>query len=369
MVEALVLGAVTGYALAAGCLVLLGIRHARIRALAPARPAVGADELSAYELAVLAAGPGRIGEVALADLYLAGRITAYGRGTVARPATARAAELPGDVFPRLLDARLPDGAATPAGRLVAAVARADAAAAPVRRLRRLGLLLGPPAVPTLRGVPAAVRLVHLLAGGIAAAGAGLSLRGEAGSSAPLDERSLAFGAAVLCCGAALVPVRRWIGGAVAAASAALAIAAAGALSLAPGPGVLLGAPLFATWAAAQAVLAVGGRPGARSPAGDVLLAESAASTGETPRDTVLRTVALHGLAALRRDAGGRRAPSPPSAELAAARSFALACGRRVSARGRTAGRSLSLGSSSWRAPAARRTDEARRDPDEGAAGR
>ncbi|RCV49522.1 TIGR04222 domain-containing membrane protein [Marinitenerispora sediminis] len=368
MAEALVLGAVTGYILAAVCLVGLRIGHARIRARAPSRPAVGADDLSAYELAVLAAGTGRLGEVALADLYLAGRITAHGCGAVARSAGARTAELPGDAFPRLLDAGLPAEAAAPAGRLVAAVARTDAATAPLWRLRRLGLLLRPPATRTFGRVRGAARLLHLLAGGIAAAGAGWSLRGDPASSNPLDERVLAVGAAVLCCGAALLPVRRWIGGAVAAASAALAVPAAGAFALGPRPGVLVGALLLAAWAAAQVALATTGRTATRTPAGDLLLAESAASAARppgTPRDAALRTVALRGLAALRRDAGRRRAAHPVSRELAAVRGFALACGRRVGARGRPGGRDRSPGARERGSAPGRPAGDVRRDPDDG----
>lgn len=77
MVAAIVLGTALHYLLVTFCYVVTRVCYSRVRAAGPLRPAVGPEDLDPYELALLAGGRTRVGEVAVAELFLTGRLTAW----------------------------------------------------------------------------------------------------------------------------------------------------------------------------------------------------------------------------------------------------------------------------------------------------
>ncbi|MFB9800234.1 TIGR04222 domain-containing membrane protein, partial [Streptomonospora salina] len=145
MVAGIVSAATLGYLTVAACYIATRLAYARIRRGGPRLPPVGPDELDPFDLAMLAGGRQRMGEVALAELYLSGRAVARGRGLVSRPQQAeqQQSRLSPTPFARLLDARLDPSRSVAAVRLVRLAAGADPATGVLWRLRRLGLFVAP----------------------------------------------------------------------------------------------------------------------------------------------------------------------------------------------------------------------------------
>ncbi|MBB6172396.1 uncharacterized protein (TIGR04222 family) [Nocardiopsis mwathae] len=341
-VEAVVLGTVLCYLALAGCYAATRCRHARILATGPRRPAVGADDLSPYELGLLAGGQRRLGEVALADLYLSGRAVAHGQGMVTRPWQQERRpppEAPGP-FTRLLDARLPAGRAVPADHLMSAASRSDAATAALWRLRRLGLLVAPERMRR-------VTLVRNGAWGLQAliGAAGVAFAAAAAVVAMMSPREpvgVVFVLLVLVLLGypfLLHLTRRLVGGVRGAVLAALVVTAL-ATPAAHAPRELVAAlGLLVGWFALYAAyLLTGGRLGWRTRAGDRVLADAwscleraavAADRGAAG-DAALRATALLGFRGLRRRPGrGRCVGAQRCPGIALVRSFAAACGRGV----------------------------------------
>ncbi|MFC3998602.1 TIGR04222 domain-containing membrane protein [Nocardiopsis sediminis] len=337
MVGAVVLGLTLCYAAIACCYALTRHRYARIRAGGPLRPPVGPLELSPFELGMLAGGAQRLGEVALAELYLTGRAVAHGHGAVARPRHTEGGPAPRPLSPapftRLLDARLPDDRTVPADQLVSAAGKGDPTVALLWRLRRLGLLFPPERMRWMRVVRRAAWILQALigaagvvAGGCALVSAILPSGGWSGA------RTVVFGLLLLAYPFLLHLTDRCIGGMPGAVTAAVAATAAAAPASAARAELLCALGLFGGWFALFGVYRLtGGGLGPRTLAGDALLAEArTGSPGANPVDAALRATALIGFRALRGRPGGL-CPFPEGGlrEFGLVRSFAAACGRAV----------------------------------------
>ncbi len=331
MVGAVVLGTVLCYLTVAGCYAGTRVRYARLRAFGPRRPAIGAEELTPLELGMLAGGNQRMGEVALAELYLSGRAVARGHGMVARPQEVERLRTPPLCSPtpctRLLDTRLPPERAVSADRLVRVAAKGDPATAVLWRLRRLGLFFPPQRMHGIRIVRRSAWYLQALIGA-----AGVLFGGYAVMCAMAlpDERndivSLAFAAVLLCYPFLLYLADRLIGGVPGAVAAAVVVTAAAAPVTSGRPEPLPALGLFAGWFALHAVYRLtGGGLGPRTRAGDTVLAEARAHLERaSPADTALCATALLGFRELRRRSSGHRPPR--CREFSLVRSFAAACG-------------------------------------------
>ncbi|WP_234401769.1 TIGR04222 domain-containing membrane protein, partial [Thermobifida halotolerans] len=303
MVAAIVLGTVSYYLLVTVCYVVTRICYSRVRATGPVRPAVGPDELGPYELALLSGGRPRVGEVAVAELFLTGRIVAWGPGMVARvPDRFRVSFPPLSAVPfvRAPAARLRDGRPFPVDRLVSSVACGDAVTAALWRLRRLGLFLAP---GRLRRVAWARRAAWLSQVGLGAAGA-LAAGFAVGWAVRADSSLVPLLLALLLAYPFLLHVaRRVFGGAAGTVGAAALVSGVSAAVGGLVAELLAVVALFAGWCAAYAVYrCTGGRLGPRTVAGDVLLSEARvelASRSAPDGDALLRTVALLGFEGLR----------------------------------------------------------------------
>ena len=191
MVAAIVWGTVLHYLLITFCYAATRIRYSQVRASGPRRPPVGVDELDPYELALLAGGRPRVGEVAVAELFLTGRITAWGPGMVAGVAQQSAPAPPGlsdSPFVRALSVRLAVNRPLAVDRLVSAATCGDAITAVLWRLRRLGLFLPPERLRAMAVLRRAAWLSQLVLGAVTVLAAGF-LVGWTVSSAPAN-RSL-----------------------------------------------------------------------------------------------------------------------------------------------------------------------------------
>ncbi|PSK91862.1 uncharacterized protein (TIGR04222 family) [Murinocardiopsis flavida] len=348
MVIAFVL-AVAGCQVAVGvCYLLTRLRYTRLRTRGPLRPATGPDDLSAYELAMLAGGNRRVGEVALAELYLSGRAVAWGRGAVARPGPEGTPVRPlsGAPFARTVDARLQSGVAVPVERLVATATRGDAATALLWRLRRLGLFFPPGALHGVGSWRHAAWGVHALLGVGGVLFAGYALVAAVGTPPPGSTAApLLLGAVFLGYPFLLHLAHRFISGVQGAVLTAVSVTvlaiAGGAL---PRSAAAAALALFAGWFALYGCYrASGGKLGPRTVAGDTALAEARAlapGRGRTAVDSALRTTALVGLRGLclhprnqdggadggaGSSAGGGAGGGTEHAELAPLRAFASAC--------------------------------------------
>ncbi|CAM4374488.1 hypothetical protein GCM10009799_07820 [Nocardiopsis rhodophaea] len=361
VVEAIVLGTVLCYLAIAGCYAATRGDYARILSAGPRRPAVGAEDLSPFELGMLAGGKRRLGEVALAELYLSGRAIAYGHGMVARPwqPEQRPAADSLAPFTRLLDARLPSGRAIPADRLVAAASASDATTALLWRLRRLGLLFSPERmrrVTFARNAAWGAQAIIGTAGVLFAGGSAV-----VAMTAPREPVGIVF---VLLAGLLLAYpfllhlAHRLVGGVPGAVLAAFVVTAAVAPAAKLPPELVAALGLFVGWFALYGVYRMtGGRLGPRTRAGDAVLAEARADldpsepsapsgpSGRTrppehqgraqpsdrpePRGPALRATALLGFRELRRRPGRRGPRAPGCPGLSLLRSFAAACGRGV----------------------------------------
>ncbi|MFC4561402.1 TIGR04222 domain-containing membrane protein [Nocardiopsis mangrovi] len=337
MVGAAVLGLTLCYAAIACCYAVTRLCHTRVRASGPLRPPVGPSELSPFELGMLAGGAQRLGEVALAELYLTGRAVAHGHGAVARPRHAENGPAPRPLSPapftRLLDARLPGDRTVPADQLVGAAAKGDPAVALLWRLRRLGLLFPPDRGRRTRALRRTAWLLQALIGA-----AGVVVGGCALVSAVLPPggwsglRPVLFGLLLLAYPFLLHLTDRCVGGMPGAVLAATAATAAAAPASATRTELLCALGLFGGWFALFGCYRLtGGGLGPRTLAGDAVLAEArTGSPGSDPVDAALRATALIGFRSLRRRPRGPR-PSPDGGprEVRLVRSFAAACGRSV----------------------------------------
>ncbi|MDT0301181.1 TIGR04222 domain-containing membrane protein [Streptomonospora wellingtoniae] len=333
MVAGIVWTTTLGYLAVAACYIVTRLAYARIRRRGPQRPPVGAEDLDPFELAMLAGGRQRMGEVALAELYLSGRAVARGHGLVARPqhAEQRPDRLSSAPFTRLLDARLDSSRSLAADQLVRLAARADPATAVLWRLRRLGLFLAPDRLARVALLRSAAWGLHMLAGAAGVlAGGGVVLWAVIPEGERFDAVPLVF-AGVLIAYPTLVYVSgRLLGGMPGAVAVSGAVAAA-AIPVVPAPrapSALLA--LLAGWSLLQCLYRLtGGKLGPRTAAGDTLLAEAhALPEGDDSTQAAVRSTALLGFRALRRGRrrrlrGGRM---PECGELAAVCSFASACG-------------------------------------------
>ncbi|MFD0776977.1 TIGR04222 domain-containing membrane protein, partial [Streptomonospora algeriensis] len=136
MVAGIVLATTLGYLAVAACYITTRWAYARIRRHGPQRPPVGPGDLGPFDLAMLAGGRHRMGEVALAELYLSGRAIARGHGLVSRPhqAEQHPARLSAVPFARLLDVRLDSSRPIAADQLVRLAAKSDPATGTLWRL-------------------------------------------------------------------------------------------------------------------------------------------------------------------------------------------------------------------------------------------
>jgi uncharacterized protein (TIGR04222 family) len=339
VVEAVVLGSVLFHLAIAGCYVGTRWRCSRVRRGGPRHPPVGPEELSAFELGMLAGGRHRLGEVALAELYLTGRAAARGPGTVARVAEgADPAPLSPAPFTRLLDARLPADGAVAADDLLRAASRGEGVAAALWRLRRWGLVFPERRMRRVLAVRRAAWRAQAVAGGggvLFGAAATVHAAGVPGGRFGL--LPLLSCALLLAYPFLLRAAHTAVGGVPGAVAAAFVVtttlSAARTAAAPPGavPVEAVAAPaLFAGWFALLGVYrATGGELGARTAAGDAVLAEARARPGGSgPVDAALRAAALLGFRALRRRPRGG-VGLPLCAEFGWLRSFAAACGRGV----------------------------------------
>ncbi|WP_017557871.1 TIGR04222 domain-containing membrane protein [Nocardiopsis baichengensis] len=334
MVPAVVLGTVITHVLIALCLLLSRWGYARARTSGPRFPAVGADDLDPADLGMLAGGRTRMGEVALAGLYLSGRVIARGNGAVSAPEQppcgAPPLPRPPSPFGRLMEASLEPGRCLPAERLIESVTLGDAATAVLWRLRRLGLFFDPARLRRVRRLRRAAWAAHAAAGtGAAVLGAVLLLAGMRPGDSPVHPAAPAVFALLLMAYPFLLHVARRLLGGLPGAVACGAAAAAVALVAAPLPQAAFAAPLlYACWFGVHWVYrATGGRLGPRTLAGDALLAEARAAGPGPGAVGALRTTALVGFPELRRREGERGAAPGGAREEALVRSFAAACGR------------------------------------------
>ncbi|MBV2362530.1 TIGR04222 domain-containing membrane protein [Streptomonospora nanhaiensis] len=335
MVTAIVLATALGYLVIAACYLATRWRYARIRRAGPRRPAVGPEDLSPFELGMLAGGRQRVGEVALAELYLSGRAVARGHGMVARTPQGGSppAPLSPAPFARMLDARLTAGRPVPAEQLVRVAAKGDPAVAALWRLRRLGLFFAPERLRRVGGLRGAAWGLHMLIGvaGVASGGAAV-LWAMVPKGERIDAVPLVFAVVLITYPFLLYLADRLIGGMQGAVVAAALVTGA-AIPVVPAPrGLAAGLVLLAGWSVLNGVYRwTGGKLGPRTVAGDALLAEARADLpGPEPVDTALRATALLGFQALRRRPRAGRVPQGPAcAEFAAVRSFAAACGSGV----------------------------------------
>jgi len=336
MVAGIVLVATLGYLTIAACYLSTRWAYARIRRAAPQRPPVGAEDLDAFELAMLAGGRQRMGEAALAELYLSGRATARGHGLVARPQEAeqQAARLSRAPFARLLDSRLGTAHPVAADQLVRLAAKADPATAVLWRLRRLGLFLAPQRLARVTLVRTAAWFLHTLIGACGVlAGGGAVLWAMIPKGERVDAVPLVFAAVLIVYPSLIYASERLLGGMLGAVAPAAAVMGA-AIPVVPEPRVpAAGLGLLGGWVLVHGLYRVtGGKLGPRTAAGEAVLAEAHTEAGGAdPTEEAVRATALLGFRALRR--GGRantvRLPDPDSAEFAAVRSFAAACGSGV----------------------------------------
>ncbi|WP_460863673.1 TIGR04222 domain-containing membrane protein, partial [Nocardiopsis coralliicola] len=235
----------------------------RARARGPLRPALGAEELTPFELAMLAGGRQRVGEVALAALFLGGRVVARGDGSVSRPAPEPDPEsAPPPLralapIARALEARVEPRSAVPADDLVAAAAGGDMCTALLWRLRRLGLHTPPERLRAVR------RLRALTCGTLTAAGIAAALAGPALLALGMRPDGGPQGAGPALCAVLLLTYPfhlhlawRLLGGLLGAAACG-AVAAAAAVAAAPVPyaAAATAAVLYACWFAAHTVSA------------------------------------------------------------------------------------------------------------------
>ncbi|WP_017622177.1 TIGR04222 domain-containing membrane protein [Nocardiopsis chromatogenes] len=333
MVPAVVLGTVILHVLTALCLLLSRWGYARARAAGPRFPAVGADELDPTDLGMLAGGRTRLGEVALAELYLSAKVIARGNGAVSSPEQPPSGTAPlprpPSPFGRIMEASLEPGRCVPAEQLVESATRGDATTAVLWRLRRLGLFSAPERLRRVRRLRRAAWAVHAAAGaGAAVLGAVLLLAGMRPGPDPVHALFPAAFALLLMAYPFLLHVARRLLGGLPGAVACGTGAAALALAAAPLPRVALAVPaLYGCWFGVHWVYrATGGRLGPRTLAGDALLAEARAAEAAPGPIGALRTTALEGFPELRRRGPGSGVP-PQSREEALVRSFASACGR------------------------------------------
>ena len=331
MVPAILLGTVLLHVLT--LLGFLASRHAhtRLRRAGPRRPVLGAEELTPLELGMLAGGLQRLGEVALAELYLGGRVIARGHGAVARPdpEPSAAARLIRTLSPpaRVMADRLRPKRSMCAEELVNTAARSDQATVVLWRLRRLGLFFPPQRMRGVRRVRCAAVGLHTVLGVAAAVlGPGLLVFGMRPSSGPEGIWS------VLCAGLLLtypfhLHLSRRAVGALSGPVLCGAVAAGTALAAVPSPRVApVALALYAGWFTVHgAYRTTGGRLGPRTLAGDALLAEAHRAAPAGGPTAALRSTALLGFRSLRRQAG--EADPPELRELALVRSFAAAVGR------------------------------------------
>ncbi|ASU86186.1 TIGR04222 domain-containing membrane protein [Nocardiopsis gilva YIM 90087] len=355
MVEAVVLGTVLCYLAIAGCYAATRYGYRRILAAGPRRPAVGAEELTPFELGMLAGGRRRLGEVALAELYLSGRAVAHGHGMVARPWQAEQRPAPDALAPftRVLDARLPAGRAVPADHLVAAASTSDATTVLLWRLRRLGLLFSPERMRRVTFARNAAWGLQVLIGA-----AGVPFAGGAAVAAMMAPREPVGIVFVLLAGLFLAYpfllhlTHRVIGGVRAAVLAAFIVTAAAAPAAELPRELIAALGLFLGWFALYGVYRLtGGGLGPRTRAGDAVLAEARSDLDPSaraeppepleqpghaeardrprPRGPALRATALLGFRELRRRPGKRGLRAPGCPGLGLVRSFATACGRGV----------------------------------------
>ncbi|GAB3454986.1 hypothetical protein GCM10027570_35440 [Streptomonospora sediminis] len=325
-----------GYLAIAACYLGTRLAYARIRRNGPQRPPVGADDLDPFDLGMLAGGRQRMGEVALAELYLSGRAVARGHGMVARPQQAEqgAAQLSPAPFAKLLDVKLGAGRPVAADELVRVAAKADPAVAVLWRLRRLGLFLAPERLCRVALVRLAAWALHMLIGAAGVlAGGGAALWATTPGAERFDAVPLVFAGVLITYPFLLYLADRLIGGMPGAVAAASAVTAA-AIPAVPAPRELgAGLALLAGWTLLHLLYRItGGKLGPRSVAGDALLAEARAEpSGPEPTGAALRAAALLGFRALRRTK--RAAPGdlldPGGAEFTAVCSFAAACGSGV----------------------------------------
>ncbi|MUL40809.1 TIGR04222 domain-containing membrane protein [Streptomonospora sp. PA3] len=336
MVAGTVLSATLGYLAIAACYLATRWSYARIRRAGPQRPPVGPEDLDAFDLAMLAGGRQRMGEVALAELYLSGRAVARGHGLVSRPQQAepRAARLSPAPFARLLDVRLESSRSVAADLLVRLAAKADPATSVLWRLRRLGLFLAPERLGRVSVVRHAAWGLHMLIGAVGVlAGGGAVLWAMIPEGERIDAVPLVFAAVLIVYPSTVYVLGRLIGGMQGAVATAAAVTAA-AVPVVPQPRILAaGLGLLAGWSLLHGLYRLtGGKLGPRTAAGDALLAEAEADPeGAGATETALRCTALLGFRALRRGprAYGRRLRPPECAEFAAVASFAAACGSGV----------------------------------------
>lgn len=334
MVAGIVLATTLGYLAVASCYIATRLAYARIRREGPQRPPVGPGDLGPFELAMLAGGRQRTGEVALAELYLSGRAVARGHGLVSRPQQAEQhpARLSPAPFARLLDVRLNPSRPVAADQLVRLAAKADPATGVLWRLRRLGLFLSPDRLARVALPRSAAWGVHMIIGGLGViAGGGAVLWAMIPEGERVQAVPLVF-AGVMIVYPSLVYVCARVLGGMQGPVAVAAAATAATVPVVPAPRELAALlALLAGWSLVHGLYRLtGGKLGPRTAAGDALLEEAGAPDEDAdPTDTALRSTALQGFRALRR---GRRAlrrggPQPPEcAEFAAVCSFAAACG-------------------------------------------
>lgn len=304
MVAAIVWGTVLHYLLITFCYAATRIRYSQVRASGPRRPPVGVDELDPYELALLAGGRPRVGEVAVAELFLTGRITAWGPGMVAGVAQQSAPAPPGlsdSPFVWALSVRLAVNRPLAVDRLVSAATCGDAITAVLWRLRRLGLFLPPERLRAMAVLRRAAWLSQLVLGAVTVLAAGF-LVGWTVSSAPANRSLVPLLLVVLLGYPFLLHVAfRAAGGLGAVGMAALVVAVSGAVGGFSRAESLVAAVLFGGWFVSYAAYwATGGRLGPRTVAGDVLLAEARAELAAR-RDVraLLQATAVVGLRGLR----------------------------------------------------------------------
>ncbi|TDQ48499.1 TIGR04222 domain-containing membrane protein [Actinorugispora endophytica] len=340
MVAAVVLGTASYFLIVTVCYVATRIGYGRVRASGPLRPAVGPDDLSPYELAMLAGGRKRVGEVALAELFLTGRIVARGHGEVARASAGSPGPRPAlsaTPFVRALDARLQHDRPLPADRLAASAARGDAATATLWRLRRLGLFLAP---ERLRAIALARRSAWVSQAAAGASGvlfAGGAVLWSASLAPVLAPVTPALLALLLAYPFLLHLGYRWACGVQGLVGAAALVTAAGAAAGRFTGGPLLALAPFAGWFAVYTVYrCTGSRLGPRTTAGDAVLAETLADLADRRDpglDGLLRLTALLGFRRLCGHSFGalRDTPVARAPRLARLAAFAAACGRSLGA--------------------------------------
>lgn len=328
MVAAIVLGTALHYLLVTFCYVVTRVCYSRVRAAGPLRPAVGPEDLDPYELALLAGGRTRVGEVAVAELFLTGRLTAWGPGMVAGVpgrCGASPAPLSDAPFVRALSARLVAGRPLSVDRLASAATCGDAITAALWRLRRLGLFL---AAGRLLGVVALRRaawLSQVALGAVGVLAAGFVV-GWTVSSAPVDRSPVPLLLVLLLGYPFLLHVGfRAVGGAAGAVGAAALVVAVSAVAGGLSGELLAAVVPFGGWFAAYAVYrGTGGRLGPRTVAGDVLLAEARAEVAvRCDGGALLRVTAVAGFRGLRTGS----VPATGAPRLARLAAFAAACGR------------------------------------------